>query len=111
MEWRKAWEDCWDEIKSCSAACRKRGLRAEDHRIEQALLALLDERGVSKSVCPSEVVRQLYREEDWRKEMEAVRQAGRRLVNQGKAEFLQKGARVDPSTAKGPIRIRRKRCI
>lgn len=39
--------------------------------------------------------------------MEPARAAGRRLVNQGKVEFTQGGKVVDPSRAKGPVRIRR----
>lgn len=109
MEWRKAWEDCWEEVRYCSASCRKRGLRPEDKKIEQALVALLAERGFRKTICPSEVVRTLYPEDEWRSKMERVRQAARRLTNQGTAEILQGGVPVDPSKAKGPIRIRRKR--
>ena len=33
--------------------------------------------------------------------------AARRLVDRGEVEILQGGRVVDPSTAKGPIRIRR----
>jgi hypothetical protein len=38
--------------------------------------------------------------------MEPSRRAARRLVAQGLVEITQKGRVVDPSTAKGPIRIR-----
>ena len=41
-------------------------------------------------------------------EMEKVRQAARRLVLEGRIEILQKGRVVDPSTARGPIRLRLK---
>jgi hypothetical protein len=40
--------------------------------------------------------------------MERVRMAARRLVARGELEILQKGRPVDPSRAKGPIRLRRK---
>lgn len=40
--------------------------------------------------------------------MEPVRAAARELVLEGLVEITQKGAVVDPSTAKGPIRLRRK---
>ena len=39
--------------------------------------------------------------------MEEVRKAARRLVDQGEVEILQKGRVVDPSTAKGAIRLRK----
>jgi hypothetical protein len=37
--------------------------------------------------------------------MEPARQAARRLVARGEVKILQRGRRVDPSNAKGPIRI------
>jgi hypothetical protein len=39
--------------------------------------------------------------------MERTRQAARRLTAQGIIEITQQGHLVDPSTAKGPIRLRR----
>ena len=41
--------------------------------------------------------------------MEPARMAARRLVDRGEVEVLQRGQVVDPSTAKGPLRIRRAR--
>jgi hypothetical protein len=41
--------------------------------------------------------------------MEPARRAARRLVAAGEVEIVQGGRVVDPSTAKGPIRIRRVR--
>jgi hypothetical protein len=38
--------------------------------------------------------------------MEPARQAARRLVARGAVEITQGGRPVDPSTAKGPIRVR-----
>ena len=109
MEWRKAWADCWEEVKYCSGACRKKGLTKNDQVLEEELLALLVERGPSKTICPSELARQHFGETEWKGEMETVRMAARRLVVAGKADILQKTKVVDPSTAKGPIRIRLKR--
>ena len=43
----------------------------------------------------------------WLDLMEPARRAARRLVARGKAEITQQGRVVDPSTAKGPIRIRK----
>jgi hypothetical protein len=57
------------------------------------------------TLCPSEVARRVGGE-DWRKLMEPTRQAARRLVAKGRLEILQGGRRVDPSHAKGPIRLR-----
>ena len=104
IAWRKKWERCWEEVRWCSDACRKGRLAALDRTIEQKLRELLCARGMSASICPSEVARALA--EDWEPLMEPVRMAARRLVAGGEAEITQKGSVVDPSTAKGPIRVR-----
>ena len=39
--------------------------------------------------------------------MERTRRAARRLIGQGQLEMLQRGQRVDPSTARGAIRLRK----
>jgi hypothetical protein len=46
--------------------------------------------------------------EGWRDLMEPARAAARRLVALGEVEIVQKGRVVDPSSAKGAIRIRRR---
>jgi hypothetical protein len=40
--------------------------------------------------------------------MEPARRAARRLVAVGRIEITQHGQVVDPSTAKGPVRLRRR---
>lgn len=104
--WRKRWEDCWDEVKFCSAGCRKRRVSSVDGELEGAILELLGGRAGGGTVCPSEVAREFFGENEWRGEMERVRRAARRLVDAGKLEILQRGQVVDASTAKGPIRLR-----
>lgn len=42
---------------------------------------------------------------------EPARRAARRLVAQGQAEIVQNGRVVDPSTARGPILLRRPRSV
>ena len=107
ISWRKKWARDWDEVKYCSDGCRKRAKSASavDANLDQALKSLLAERGVSKTVCPSEVARAVGGEE-WRDLMERARSAARRSVARGEAVITQHGQVVDPSTAKGPIRIR-----
>lgn len=107
ISWRKKWARDWDEVKYCSDGCRKRAKSANsvDANLDQALKSLLAERGVSKTVCPSEVARAVGGE-GWRDLMEPARAAARRSVARGEAEITQHGQVVDPSTAKGPIRIR-----
>ncbi len=72
------------------------------------MLLMLTERGCGKTICPSEPLRSLMSDEaEWRPLMESARMAARRLVIAGKAEITQGGRVVDPSTAKGPIRVRK----
>jgi hypothetical protein len=66
---------------------------------------LLATRARSATLCPSEVARALG-EDGWRERMEPVREAARRLVQQGVLDIVQGGRVVDPSTARGPIRLR-----
>ena len=111
ITWRKKWERDWDEVRYCSDGCRRRAKgagAAVDARLEAALTALLDTRAASATVCPSEVARAVGGE-DWRELMEPARAAARRLVVAGTAEITQGGRVVDPSTARGPIRVRRRR--
>jgi hypothetical protein len=79
----------------------------EASKLEQAILSLLDRRGDGKTICPSEVARDVGGA-DWRRLMEPARAAARRLVASGDVQITQRGAVVEPSTAKGPIRIRRR---
>ena len=44
--------------------------------------------------------------EAWREQLERTRRAARRLVANGRIEIVQGGRPVDPSTARGPIRLR-----
>jgi hypothetical protein len=78
---------------------------AIDANLDRALTLLLTERGADKTVCPSEVARAVDGEH-WRDLMEPARAAARRAVARGDAEITQQGRVVDPSTARGPIRIR-----
>jgi len=106
MTWRRAWARDWDARTVCSDACRKRRgeVLHEGHALEQAILALLASR--PGSVCPSEIARAAA-PQDWRALMEPVREAARRLVARGLVVITQRGRVVDPSTARGAIRIAR----
>ena len=109
IEWRKKWERDWDTVKYCSDACRRRGVTDLDQRLEQTILDLLAKRAANATICPSDAARAVGTEDDWRDLMEPARRAARRLVDAGDVEITQKGRVVDPSTAKGPIRIRQVR--
>jgi hypothetical protein len=107
IEWRKKWQDCWQEIQFCSEKCRKSRRSKLDEQLESTIIELLSKRSSSSTICPSEAARLCLGEDAWKPEMERTRQAARRLVAQGRIHFTQKGIIVDPSNAKGPIRLRR----
>lgn len=111
VEWRKKWERDWDQVRYCSTACRKRGVNDVDRRLEAAITDLLGQRAASSSICPSDAARAVGGEDEeaWRALMEPARRAARRMVARGEVEVTQGGRVVDPSTAKGAIRIRRAR--
>ncbi|WP_114941354.1 DUF3253 domain-containing protein [Mucilaginibacter endophyticus] len=73
--------------------------------IRQTILQTAGERGPLKSTCPSEIARILF-PEDWRKQMEAVRDAAISLHKEARVVLSQKGKAVDPDHFKGPIRIK-----
>jgi hypothetical protein len=105
IEWRRKWERDWEQVRYCSAGCRRRGVRDVDRDLESAITGLLATR--SGTICPSEAARKVDAD-GWRELMEPARRAARRLVEAGEVEITQGGRVVDPSTAKGPIRIRRR---
>ena len=107
IEWRARWSKDWDAVRFCSDACRSHGVTDVDRGYEQGIRTLLAGRAAIATICPSEVARAAA--EDWRPLMEPVRRAARRLVAAGEVEIVQGGQVVDPSTARGPIRIRRAR--
>jgi hypothetical protein len=108
ITWRKAWERDWERVRYCSTGCRRRGLRDSDAALETAIRELLAARARTATICPSEAARRID-PEGWRGLMEPARMAARRLVARGEVQIVQGGRVVDPSTAKGPIRIRRAR--
>lgn len=106
--WRRKWERDWEQVRYCSQACRHAGTTPTDLALEQSVLELLATRAGGATICPSEAARAVGGD-DWRDLMEPARAAARRLVAAGEVEVTQGGAVVDPSTATGPIRVRRVR--
>lgn len=98
---RKKWNKNFDEVKYCSDACRK---NKKNKNYESAILDLLNTRGADKSICPSEVLPVELKQD--KQEMELVRASARLLVAKGSIVITQQGQIVDPSTAKGPIRLK-----
>ena len=108
IEWRVKWARDWDSVKYCSDSCRNRGVTATDLRLEESITTLLTARAQTATICPSDAAKAVGSEE-WRDLIEPARRAARRMVSRGELQITQGGAVVDPSTAKGPIRLRRVR--
>ncbi len=113
ITWRKKWERDWENVRFCSDACRAHRPGEQDAALEGAILKLLRERGAGKTICPSEAARVVAGNgalsDDrarWEPLMEPARAAARRLVAHGRIAIVQGGVVVDPSTAKGAIRLR-----
>jgi len=80
-----------------------------DIDIEAATLALLERRGTGKSICPSEVARELA-PEHWRTLMPRVRESARRLAACGAITVTQRERVLSPDEPwRGAIRLRRTR--
>jgi len=79
--------------------------------LEWTILELLEARGEGKTICPSEVARQVAGSESrsrWEPLMEPVREAARALVAAGEIDVTQHGEAVEMDAVKGPIRLRRR---
>ncbi len=112
--WRPSLAADWEKVRWCSDACRRRGIRPVDRALEAAILTLLDEQrdqhGADVTTCPTEATRRVD-PDDAAALHEPARRAARRLVADGTLEMLQNGRVVDPSRAKGPVRLRRVRSV
>ena len=114
ITWRKKWERDWEQVRYCSDSCRRTAHSGGG--AEQALLLVAVEQRLARcpvgaTVCPSEIARAVFDErggsgDGWRSLMEPVRRAARLLAAQGRCEFTQRGQVVDPSSARGPVRLR-----
>lgn len=91
---------------TCSRSCSAAGLDDVDARLEATIEALLDQRARGATLCPSEACCAVCGDVD-ANHMERTRRAARRLVAAGRIEITQGGVVVDPSRARGPIRLRR----
>lgn len=108
IQWRAKWASDWDAVKYCSESCRRRRIRPVDEQLTASIRDLLGARAATATICPSEAAKAVGGD-DWRDLMEPARRAARRLVAASEVEITQGGRVVDPSTARGPIRIRKAR--
>lgn len=110
MTWRPRWARNWSAVKYCSDRCRRNPPGPADAAAEQAIRDLLAARARGASVCPSEAARLLAARSggpEWPALMAPIRRAANRLVAAGEVVMTQRGRPVDPSAARGPVRLRR----
>jgi hypothetical protein len=110
MTWRPRWARNWPAVKYCSDRCRRNPPGPADAAAEQAIRDLLARRARDASICPGEAARLLAERAghaEWRPVMSTVRAAANRLVAAGEIVMTQGSRVVDPSVARGAIRLRR----
>ncbi len=78
----------------------------EAEEIEATILASLARRDPGKTICPSEVARELFGPAGFRAQMDAVRAVAHALADRGTIAITQRGVVVDGRAARGPIRLR-----
>jgi uncharacterized protein DUF3253 len=77
-----------------------------DAQIEAAIARLLARRAPGASICPSDAARAVAGDGGFRPLMEPVRAVARTMAARGALEVTQRGAPVDPESARGAIRYR-----
>ena len=82
-------------------------MKVAPERIEETILALIEERGPGKTICPSEAARAIAgdKPDEWSRLMGPVRQVAVRLMKQGRIVIRRKGKPVDPDDFRGVYRI------
>lgn len=81
-------------------------INEDDLDFREQIMALLNERGPLKTICPSEVL-PLEKKKN-KVIMEYVRKSAFLLADEGKIVITQSGEVVDPRSFKGPIRLKLK---
>ena len=78
-----------------------------EKQIETILLRLISERGIDKTICPSEAAIEIAGKQGdaWGALMPQVRKISVRLANEGRLIVTRKGKQVDPNDFKGVYRL------
>ena len=77
----------------------------EKQQLQSVIMELVRRRGSEKTICPSEAAR-AFSDDNWRQQMDAVRQAASELQAQNRIRIEQGGKRVELNDVSGPIRLR-----
>lgn len=76
--------------------------------LKTVIMELVEMRGSSKTICPSEAARSYADGDNWREWMEPVRNAAHELYREHRIQIEQYGKPIDPDNIRGPIRLRLK---
>lgn len=76
----------------------------ERRKIRETILELVNDRGVGKTICPSEVAKKMGLT-DWRKLLKQVRSEAVALAKASEISIYRKGRAVDPDDFKGVYRL------
>ena len=81
--------------------------KASPEELEDAMLALLNERGPGKSISPADVASAVggHRSDEWGPLMQPLRRVAVRLMKEGRIVIVRKGKPVDPDDFRGTYRL------
>lgn len=79
-------------------------MKKSEQEIRNRILTFTKKRGPKKSVCPSEVTRDLFTDV-WRDHLDEVKSVAGKLQNERMIRVTQNGEEVNIDKAKGPIRL------
>ncbi len=79
---------------------------SDETAIAAEIIRLTGERGLERSICPSEVARAMAA--DWRSKLSAVRRVAVELSDAGRIDILRHGRPVTGEAVRGVIRLRAK---
>ncbi|MEM9732009.1 MAG: DUF3253 domain-containing protein [Pseudomonadota bacterium] len=96
-----------NRVSRLDQSSRDRLMPPADTVLAETILTMATERGLEKSLCPSEVARAMAGsdEKEWRKLMKPIRAEAVRLASNGQITITRKGKPVDPGDFKGIYRI------
>ncbi|WP_430449645.1 DUF3253 domain-containing protein [Rhodophyticola sp.] len=85
----------------------KRRSTIDDHQIDETMMRLAAKRGPEKTICPSEVAREIAGSdpEAWRRLMGPIRDRAVAAAKTGRIAIKQGGQPVDPDDFSGIYRI------
>ena len=99
---QKRFEKNWDEIKYCSAKCRKEKLEKNQTELE---VFIIEKLSLVSNICPSQIATEFFGKDRMKQMMEPVRCACRRLHLADKIKITQGNKPIKTLNFRGPIRI------